>query len=560
MTVNAIVAPLISIGVSPGSSICAGTTVTFTAVPTNGGTTPSYQWRVNGVNAGTNSSLFTTSTLTNGQIVSCILTSNATCLSTTTATSNNITMTVTNTVTPSVSISANPGSTICAGTGVTFTATPTNGGTTPSYQWRVNGVNAGTNSATFTTTTLTNGQVVTCVLTSNATCPSPTTATSNSITMTVNPVVVPSINISANPGGTICAGASVTFTATPGNGGTTPSYQWRVNGVNAGTNSSTFTTTTLTNGQIVTCVLTSNAPCVSTTTATSNSITMTVNPIVVPSISISANPGNSICAGTSVTFTATPTNGGTTPSYQWRVNGVNAGTNSTSFTTTTLTNGQIVTCVLTSNATCASPTTATSNSITMTVSITPTITGFAPPSGAPGSGVSISGTNFNNTVVVRFNGILASYTFVNSNSLNAIVPLGATTGTISVQRGSCTAVSSNSYTVTPANATLNLKTFIQGYYNGSGSMVPVLFNQGVNPSTTVMDTINIELRNPGNVSQIIATRRSEVNTSGISTYSLPGSLIGNSYFIVVKYRNAIETWSKNPVLINANTTFDFSTP
>jgi hypothetical protein len=469
-------------------------------------------------------------------------------------------MTVTATVTPSVSISANPGSTVCAGTSVTFTATPTNGGTTPIYQWKVNGVNAGTNSTTFTTTTLTNGQIVTFDLTSNATCPSPATVTSNGITMTLNPVAVPSISISANPGSTICAGAIVTFTATPTNGGTTPAYQWRVNGVNAGANSATFTTTTLTNGQIVTCVLTSNAACASPVTATSNSITMTVNPVVVPSISISANPGSTICTGASATFTATPTNGGTTPAYQWKINGGNVGTNSATFTTTTLTNGQTVTCVLTSNVTCATPATATSNSITMTVSIVPTITSFTPSSGSPGSGVSITGTNFNNTVVVRFNGTIASYTFVNSTSLNAIVPVGATTGTITVQRGSCTAVSTNSYIVTPVNATLNLKTFIQGYYNGSGSMAPVLFNQGVNPNTSVMDTIDIELRNSSNISQVIASRRSAVSTLGNSTYTLPGSLIGNSYYIVVKYRNAIETWSKNAVLINSNTTFDFTTP
>jgi hypothetical protein len=50
----------------------------------------------------------------------------------------------------------------------------------------VNGSNVGSNSTTYTTSALTNGQIVTCVLTSNATCVSPTTATSNALTMSVN--------------------------------------------------------------------------------------------------------------------------------------------------------------------------------------------------------------------------------------------------------------------------------------------------------------------------------------------------------------------------------------
>ena len=88
-------------------------------------------------------------------------------------------------VTPSVSIAAAPGSTICAGTSVTFTATPTNGGTTPAYQWKLNGSNVGTNSNTYTNTSLANGDQVQVEMTSNNPCASPTTANSNTITMTV---------------------------------------------------------------------------------------------------------------------------------------------------------------------------------------------------------------------------------------------------------------------------------------------------------------------------------------------------------------------------------------
>ncbi len=262
----------------------------------------------------------------------------------------------------------------CAGSAITFTATPTNGGTTPAYQWKVNGANVGSNSTTYSSSSFVNSDVVSCVMTSNLSGVTGNPATSNAVTITITAAATPAVSIAQTTGSNpTCAGASVTFTATPTNGGSTPAYQWKVDGVNAGTNSATYSTTTLTNGQVVSCVLTSNLACATISTATSNSITMGVNSSVAPSVSIAITAGtNPSASGASVTFTATPTNGGTTPSYQWKVNGTNAGTNSATFTTTTLTNGQVVTCVMTSNATCAVPATATSNGITMT--ITGTIT------------------------------------------------------------------------------------------------------------------------------------------------------------------------------------------
>jgi hypothetical protein len=97
-----------------------------------------------------------------------------------------------------------------------------------------------------------------------------------------------------------------------------------------------------------------------------------VNPIVA-NVSISANPGGAVCVGTSVTFTATPVNGGAAPSYQWKLNGGDVGTNSNTYTNSSLNNGDQISCELTSNAACVSGNPALSNVLTMIVAQPPTV-------------------------------------------------------------------------------------------------------------------------------------------------------------------------------------------
>ncbi len=102
---------------------------------------------------------------------------------------------------------------------------------------------------------------------------------------------------------------------------------------------------------------------------------LTTSTPVIPSISIAANPLGAILSSTTVTFTATPTNGGFSPMYQWKKNGSNVGTNSTAYTDASFVNGDVITCVLTANNNCQSATTVSSNGITMNVTATITWTG-----------------------------------------------------------------------------------------------------------------------------------------------------------------------------------------
>ncbi len=350
------------------NNVCAGTSVTFTAVPTNGGPTPSYQWKINGTNSGTNSSTFTYAPV-NNDVVTCILSSSlSSCISNNPATSNALTMIVNPNQPVSVTIapSQNP---VCAGTTVNFTATPTNGGISPSYQWKVNSVNVGTNNSIYSYIP-NNGDIITCVLTSNATCPTGNPATSNTITMTVNPNLPVSISITAssNP---FCQGTSVTFTATPTNGGATPAFQWQVNGVNVGLGTSAYTYNPV-GGDVVKCILTSSLNCTTGNPATSNSITMVVNNNLPAGVTIVAS-SNPFCPGSSVTFTATPANGGPGPSYQWKVNGVNVGINVSTYSYNP-NNGDSVRCVMTSNLGCVSNNPASSTDIIMSGTLAPFVT------------------------------------------------------------------------------------------------------------------------------------------------------------------------------------------
>ncbi len=256
---------------------------------------------------------------------------------------------ITITVNATPTITANSGS-ICSGN--SFTISP-GGASTYTISGGAFVVNPTTNSSYTITGQSTNGCINTAVA-----------------TVTVNSTVIPTISIST-PSTSIC-GSSAAFSSTITNGGSAPTYQWKKNGTNVGSNINTYSPTGLVNGDVIYCELTSNLSCTSPTAVSSNSIAITVNSFVIPTILIST-PSNTIC-GSSAAFSSTITNGGTAPTYQWKKNGNNVGSNISSYSPTSLQNGDILSCWLTSNFSCASPTVVSSNSITITANPTPTVT------------------------------------------------------------------------------------------------------------------------------------------------------------------------------------------
>jgi gliding motility-associated-like protein len=282
--------------------------------------------------------------------------------------------TSTSAITPSVSISLINNNGVCSGQPLTFAAVAVNGGSNPQYQWKVNGVNAGTNSSTFTSTLLNNADNITCQLISNAACSIAPTASSNSITAIIKPQVTASVSIVASVT-TICPGNIVNFIAMPVNEGNQPYYKWKINGAVVSTGSKTFSTSSLNNGDIIICELTSNATCVSNPITVSNSVTITVSSTTAPSIAITSSANGRFCSGTNVVFSATVQNALASANYQWYLNNIPMGSNQPQFAANTFTDKDSVKCVLTSSSSCGSTSIAESNVIKLSVmsQVTPSV-------------------------------------------------------------------------------------------------------------------------------------------------------------------------------------------
>jgi len=252
----------------------------------------------------------------------------------------------------------------------------------------------------------------------------------------------PSVSITASAT-SICTGTPVTFTATPVNGGSTPVYQWLLNGSPVGTNSAAFTTSTLNNGDVIACGITCNAACVTQPNAASNTITMIVSSAQALSVSI-APSANNICTGLPITFTATTANGSGQVNYQWTVNGNHTGTNSAQFTSSTLVNGDVVNCIATSGNGCSAP--ADGNGIIMNLYQTPSVNAGGNKGISPGSSVVLNATA---------TGAISDITWTpatglsNNKILNPIAsPSATTTYTLTVQTADgCSATASTTVTL-----------------------------------------------------------------------------------------------------------------
>jgi hypothetical protein len=377
------VVPRVEVVANPKGPICPNTEVIFVPKARFGGNEAEFEWRKNGILVEQDDQ-YEADNLQNGDRITVTMYSSLDCATPDVVTSEPYIVSLADPIAVVTTITASPSGKVCPGTTVTYNAQVTNGGPTPIYQWRKNGVIVGTNSPTFVSTAIQNNDIIECWVSSSLQCASPTIAKSNALVMDVGATLTPSVVVVQNPSGKVCPDEPVTFTAVPDGGGTSPSYQWLQNGLPIGTNSDTYTVTNLPNGATISVQMTSNLGCATPKIVNANPQIVDVGQTPAY-VEISSTPTGIVCPGKTFNFRVIKTrNAGSNPSFQWKVNGVNAGTNSATFTTTNLANGSIVTCTLFSNSACANPSAATSNAITVNTypaSLSPSISITARPQG-----------------------------------------------------------------------------------------------------------------------------------------------------------------------------------
>jgi hypothetical protein len=112
-----------------------------------------------------------------------------------------------------------------------------------------------------------------------------------------------------------------------------------------------------------------------------------------------------------------------------------------------------------------------------------------------------------------------------------------------------------------ATVDLNLKLYLEGYYTGAGNQRATLYNLGLSTITNETDSIQVDLWSPSGLSATLPSysKKGVLLTNGNASLQYPGAAYGNTYYIAVKHRNSVETWSKNPVLFSAVNNYDFTT-
>ena len=138
------------------------------------------------------------------------------------------------------------------------------------------------------------------------------------------------------------------------------------------------------------------------------------------------------------------------------------------------------------------------------------------------------------------------------------MPTTTTTYTVT-GTGSFSCTNTATKTVVVRNCNMNLKLFLQGYYTGNQQMQQVLFNQGIEPYPSYnVDTVVVELHKSFSPYALVETQKGILRVDGTLMLNFNADPT-QYYYVVMKHRNHLETWSADAYqILSLNTQANFS--
>lgn len=144
---------------------------------------------------------------------------------------------------------------------------------------------------------------------------------------------------------------------------------------------------------------------------------------------------------------------------------------------------------------------------------------------------------------------------------------GATTSSITISTPGTYTVNvdcntSQSYTIFGcASVNLQLHFLAEGLYTGGGYLRARLYETGISTQPDACDSATVRLHQSSPPYAPVYVYNGIFNTSGHMNIPVPQAYLGQSFYLSVSGSSLLETWSKNPILIQGNTvSFDFETP
>lgn len=101
---------------------------------------------------------------------------------------------------------------------------------------------------------------------------------------------------------------------------------------------------------------------------------------------------------------------------------------------------------------------------------------------------------------------------------------------------------------------LNIKAFLEGFYTSNRHMVA-----SINPNDTISDTLTVCLASSAIPHTIQYTSKALLSVNGLAPAYFPQPALLQAYYIVLRHRNSLETWSSTLFAFNTpDTLYDFT--